>query len=68
MNESLSYLFLQNNFMHEVIRLIDRFDPFAVLGICHIHGVSIKTKPGCLYHIYLMPDRIILKLSRYLEK
>src|SRR6218665_1703981 len=33
----------------------------------HIHGGSIKSKPNCLCHIYLMPDHIILKLSRYLE-
>ena len=32
-----------------------------------IHGVSIKTKPNCLCHIYLMPDHIILNLARYLE-
>src|SRR6218665_11850 len=35
--------------------------------IYNLHGVSIKTKPNCLCHIYRMPDRIILKLSRYLE-
>src|SRR6218665_1879544 len=34
--------------------------------IYNLHGVSIKTKPNCLCHIYRMPDRIILKLSRYL--
>src|SRR6218665_3770571 len=34
----------------------------------YLHCVSIKIKPNCLCHIYLMPDRIILKLSRYLEK
>jgi len=28
---------------------------------------SLKNKPNCLCHIYLMPDHIILKLSRYLE-
>ena len=33
----------------------------------YIHGDSIKTKPNCLCHIYLMPDHIILKLSSYLE-
>src|SRR6218665_3151898 len=32
----------------------------------YIHGVSIKAKPNCLCHICLMPDHIILKLSRYL--
>ena len=32
-----------------------------------LHGVSIKTKPNCLCHTYRMSDRIILKLSRYLE-
>jgi len=33
----------------------------------YIHGDSIKCKPNCLCHIYLIPDHIILKLSRYLE-
>ena len=37
------------------------------LGISRPTRVSIKTKPNCLCHIYRMPDRIILKLSRYLE-
>src|SRR6218665_3259371 len=32
-----------------------------------IHGGSIKNKPNCLCHIYLMPNHIILKLRRYLE-
>src|SRR6218665_514922 len=32
-----------------------------------LHGGSVKTKPNCLCHIYLMPNHIILKLSRYLE-
>src|SRR6218665_948280 len=36
-------------------------------AIFKLHGVSIKTKPNCLRHIYRMPDHIILKLSRYLE-
>jgi len=30
----------------------------------YLHGGSIKSKPNSLCHIYLMPDRIILKLSR----
>jgi len=32
-----------------------------------IRGDSIKREPNCLCHIYLKPDHIILKLSRYLE-
>ena len=38
-----------------------------VNAVLIVHGVSIKTKPNCLCHIYLMPDHITLKLSRYLE-
>jgi len=33
----------------------------------YIHGDSIKSKPNCLCHIYLMPDHIMLKLPRYLD-
>jgi len=34
----------------------------------NIHGDTIKCKPNCLCHIHvhLIPDHIILKLSRYL--
>src|SRR6218665_2988356 len=33
----------------------------------YIHDDSIKSKPNCLCHIYLIPDHIISKLSRCLE-
>src|SRR6218665_1727804 len=40
----------------------------CILYACmNVHGGSMKSKPNCLCHIYLMPDRIIPKLSRYLE-
>jgi len=35
--------------------------------IYSIHGGSVKSKPSCLCHIYLMPNHIIRKLSRYWE-
>jgi len=41
-----------------------------LLCVCecmYVHGDSIKSKPNCLCHIYLMLDHITLKLSRYLE-
>lgn len=34
---------------------------------CNIHGVSVKTKLNCLCRIYVMPDHIIIILSRYLD-
>ena len=57
------------NFLRSWSRKFSRancFPPIYVL--LYVHGVSIKTKPNCVCHIYLMPDRIIPKLSRYLEK
>jgi len=33
----------------------------------YIDGGSMKSKPNCLCYIYVMPDHIILKLSRYLD-
>src|SRR6218665_1957740 len=41
-------------------RMVNRYIP-------NIHGDSIKTKPNCLCHIYLILDHIIKKLSRYLD-
>src|SRR6218665_305435 len=32
-----------------------------------LHGDSIKTKPNCFCHIYLILYHIIIKLSRYLD-
>ena len=43
------------------------FQPAGPVDRNKIHDVSIKTKPNCLCHIYLLSDGIILKLSRYLE-
>src|SRR6218665_877196 len=37
----------------------------SLMILSMLHGVSIKSKANCLYHIYRLPDRIILKLSRY---
>ncbi len=40
----------------------------ACMHACmYVHGGSVKSKPNCLCHIYLMPNQIILRLSRYLE-
>src|SRR6218665_1033498 len=41
--------------------------PCPAVNSPHIHGGSMKSKPNGLCHIYLLPDQIIIKLSRYLE-
>ena len=33
-------------------------------GPLHLNGGSVQSKKNCLYHIYFIPDHIILKLSR----
>ena len=40
-----------------------------ITGFCTLdmHGDSIKSQPNCLCHIYLIPDRNILKLLRHLD-
>src|SRR6218665_1004278 len=68
-------LLLYKNYIYDVLHALLqpacrlKFSLFrhTAAWVYYLHGGSMKSKPNCLCHIYLMHDHIKLKLSRELE-